>query len=84
MGFLITLVLIFVAIWIFQGSKGVNYLITLKRILKDEYGWTQSECDAMWADNMQALNQLKTEGKSTRQIAEHINTYFSHYKSSFD
>ncbi len=68
MSFLITLVLIFVAIWIFQGSKGVNYLFTLKRILKDEYGWTQSECDAMWADNMQALNQLKVEGQSLRPI----------------
>ena len=84
MGFLIILVLIFVAIWIFQGSKGVNYLTTLKKILKDEYGWTQSEFDAMWTDNREALNQLKIEGQSSRQIAEHINTYFSHYKSSFD
>jgi|TARA_B100001971_G_scaffold155065_1_gene144466 hypothetical protein len=83
MSFLITLVLIFVAIWIFQGSKGVNYLFTLKRILKDEYGWTQSECDAMWADNMQALNQLKVEGQSTRQIAQHIDQYLSQYKSAF-
>ena len=84
MGFLITLVLIFVAIWIFQGSKGVNYLITLKRILKDEYGWTQSEFDVMWSENQSALNELKMRGQSTRQIAEHINTYFSHYKTSFD
>tara|TARA_Y100000590_G_scaffold257019_1_gene288663 strand:+ start:674 stop:928 length:255 start_codon:yes stop_codon:yes gene_type:complete len=84
MEFLIILVITILIIFLFQGSKGVNYLITLKRILKDEYGWTQSEFDIMWAENQSALNELKMRGQSTRQIAEHINEHFSYYKTSFD
>jgi|TARA_B100001971_G_scaffold145926_1_gene134982 hypothetical protein len=84
MEFIIIFVLMIVVTLLFQGTKGVNYLLTLKKILKEEYGWTQSEFDEMWSYHQSELNQLKQDGQSTRQIAEHIDQYLNHYKSAFE
>ena len=51
MGFIIPLILTIVVIWIYQGTKGVNYLFSLKRKLIDEYGWTKSEFDIIPLNN---------------------------------
>ena len=83
MQILIILVLTFIVIMMFQGSKGVNYMLTLHKILKNEYGWTKSEIDTMWSYHSDELNKLKTEGQSTQQIAKHIDQYLSQYKSAF-
>ena len=83
MEFIIILVISFVAIWFFQGSKGVFYMKSLHKILKNEYGWTQSEIDTMWSYHYDELNKLKIEGQSTQQIAQHIDQFLSQYKSSF-
>ncbi|SVC64262.1 uncharacterized protein METZ01_LOCUS317116 [marine metagenome] len=83
MGFIIPLILTIVVIWIYQGTKGVNYLFSLKRRLIDEYGWTKSEFDIMWKENMEELNNLHVEGQSISDIAKHVDAYLSHYKTSF-
>tara|TARA_B100000959_G_C14828443_1_gene560838 strand:- start:25 stop:279 length:255 start_codon:yes stop_codon:yes gene_type:complete len=83
MGFIIPLILTIVVIWIYQGTKGVNYLFSLKRKLIDEYGWTKSEFDIMWNKNMEVLNNLHAEGQSISDIAKHVDAYLSHYKTSF-
>lgn len=83
MQFIIILVLTFIVIWLFHGTKGVVYAKSLNNILKSEYGWTKSEIDRMWSNHWNELNKLKIEGQSTRQIAEHIDQYLSHYKTSF-
>ena len=81
MGFILTLILVFVIVWIFQGTKGVVYMKGLHSILRDEYGWSQSEIDIMWSNHFNELNNMKIKGSSTREIAEHINLYLSQYKS---
>jgi|TARA_B100001971_G_scaffold107597_1_gene98925 hypothetical protein len=83
MGFIIPLLLTIVIIWLYQGTKGVNYLFSLKRKLIDEYGWTKSEFDIMWNENMEVLNNLHVEGQSISDIAKHVDAYLSHYKTSF-
>ena len=83
MGFIIPLILTIVVIWIYQGTKGVNYLFSLKRKLIDEYGWTKPEFDIMWNENMEVLNNLHVEGQSISDIAKHVDSYLSHYKTSF-
>ena len=83
MGFIIPLLLTIVIIWLYQGTKGVNYLFSLKRKLIDEYGWTKSEFDIMWNENMEELNNLHVEGQSISDIAKHVDAYLSHYKTSF-
>ena len=83
MEFILILIISFVVIWLFQGSKGVFYMTSLHKILKNEYGWTQSEIDEMWSYHRNELNRLKMEGQSTRQIAQHIDQYLSQYKSAF-
>ena len=83
MQFIIILVLTFIVIWLFQGTKGVVYAKSLERILISEYSWTKSEIDRMWANHWNELNKLKIEGQSTHQIAEHIDQYLSYYKTSF-
>ena len=83
MGFIIPLILTIVVIWIYQGTKGVNYLFSLKRKLIDEYGWTKSEFDIMQNENMEVLNNLHVEGQSISDIAKHVDAYLSHYKTSF-
>ena len=83
MGFIIPLLLTIVIIWLYQGTKGVNYLFSLKRKLIDEYGWTKSEFDIMQNENMEVLNNLHVEGQSISDIAKHVDAYLSHYKTSF-
>ena len=71
--------------WFLLGVNylGVNYLFSLKRKLIDEYGWTKSELDIMWNENMEVLNNLHVEGQSISDIAKHVDAYLSHYKTSF-
>ena len=83
MEFIIILVLLPVVYWLFYGFKGVFYMLSLHKILKNEFGWTQSEIDTMWSYHSDELNKLKIEGQSTRQIAQHIDQYLSQYKSAF-
>ena len=47
MEFIIILVLLPVVYWLFYGFKGVFYMLSLHKILRDEYGWTQSVIDAI-------------------------------------
>lgn len=83
MQFIIIFVLVIIAIWFFQGSKGVVYMKQLNKLLKDDYGWTQSEFDIMWSNHADQLNKLKIEGMSTHQLAQHIDQYLSQYKNAF-
>ena len=81
--FIIILVLTFIVIWLFQGTKGVVYAKSLEKILISEYGWTKSEITRMWSIHWNELNKLKIEGQSTGKIAQHIDQYLSQYKSAF-
>ena len=83
MEFIIILIILFLVIWFFQSSKGVFYMTSLHKILKNDYGWTQSEIDTMWSYHREELNKLKIEGQSTGEIAQHIDQYLSQYKSAF-
>ena len=80
MEFIIILVLLPVVYWLFYGFKGVFYMLSLHKILRDEYGWTQSVIDAMWYFHQGELNRLKIEGQSTRRIAELIDQHLSQFK----
>jgi len=77
---ILIIIISFVVIMFFQGSKGVFYMASLNKILKNEYGWTQSEIDKVWNMYRKDLNNLKLDGKSTKDIANYINR---HYKSAF-
>ena len=83
MGFILTITILFIGIMFFQGSKGVFYMASLNKVLKNEYGWTQSEIDKVWNMHKKELNNLKLDGKSTRDIANYIDQHFHHYKSAF-
>jgi hypothetical protein len=83
MEFIIILFLLVVVYWLFYGFKGVFYMLSLHKILRDEYGWTQSVIDTMWYFHQDELNKLKIEGQSTRRIAEHIDQHLSQFKSAF-
>ena len=83
MEFILTLIISFVVIMFFQDSKGVLYMTSLHKILKNDYGWTQSEIDTMWSYHREELNRLKLEGQSTQQIADHIEQFLNQYKSAF-
>ena len=83
LAFILIFVLLFIGIMFFQGSKGVVYMASLNKILKNEYGWTQSEIDNVWNIHTKELNNLKLDGKSTSDIAKYIEQHFQHYKSAF-
>ena len=60
--------------------KMVSYLLTFKKILKDEYGWTQSKFDEMWSYHQSELNKQKLDGQSTREIAEYVDKFLNHQR----
>ncbi len=83
MEFILIIAILFIGIMFFQASKGVFYMTSLNKILKNEYGWTQSEVDKLWNLQRKELNNLKIDGKSIRGIANYIDQHFHHYKSAF-
>jgi len=73
MNIIIILVITFIIIWIFQGTKGVNYMVQLKKILSQDYGWSKDDIDEMWDYHRDTLNRMKLDGKSVREIARYVN-----------
>ncbi len=80
LAFILMSVLLFIGVMFFQGSKGVLYMASLNKILKNEYGWRQSDIDKLWNIQRKELNNLKLDGKSTSDIARFIDEHFYQYK----